>query len=115
MQQEPQLCGVKCALMTTAYLEEYTFKNMYFCVINISQDGSLLSQHVKIQNWIELNNYFSIIIIITITTTNWMTGWWELYPRHTQKGFSSSLCLQTYSGAHPASCRLGTGVPIPGG
>jgi hypothetical protein len=30
------------------------------------------------------------------------------------KGFSSSLCVQTSSGAHPASCTMGTGVPLPG-
>jgi hypothetical protein len=30
------------------------------------------------------------------------------------KGFSSSLCVQTGSGAHPASCPTGTGGPFPG-
>jgi hypothetical protein len=29
--------------------------------------------------------------------------------------FSSSLCVQTGSGAHPASCTMGTGSPFPGG
>jgi hypothetical protein len=29
--------------------------------------------------------------------------------------FSSSLCVQTSSGAHPASCPMGTGGPFPGG
>jgi hypothetical protein len=29
--------------------------------------------------------------------------------------FSSSLCVQTDSGAHPASCPMGTGGPFPGG
>jgi hypothetical protein len=29
--------------------------------------------------------------------------------------FSSSLCVQTGSGAHPASCTMGTGGPFPGG
>jgi hypothetical protein len=28
--------------------------------------------------------------------------------------FSSSLCVQTGSGAHPASCTMNTGGPIPG-
>jgi hypothetical protein len=28
---------------------------------------------------------------------------------------SSSLCVQTASGAHPASCTVGTGGPFPGG
>jgi hypothetical protein len=31
------------------------------------------------------------------------------------KDFSSILCVQTGSGAHPASCTMGTGGPIPGG
>jgi hypothetical protein len=30
------------------------------------------------------------------------------------KDFSSSLCVQTDSGAHPASCTMGTGGPFPG-
>jgi hypothetical protein len=29
--------------------------------------------------------------------------------------FSSSLCVQTGSGAHPASCTIGTGGTFPGG
>jgi hypothetical protein len=29
--------------------------------------------------------------------------------------FSSSLCVQTGSEAHPASCTMGTGGPFPGG
>jgi hypothetical protein len=31
------------------------------------------------------------------------------------KGFSSNLCIQTGSGAHPASCTMGTVGPFPGG
>jgi hypothetical protein len=31
------------------------------------------------------------------------------------KDFSSSLCVQTGSEAHPASCTMGTGGPFPGG
>jgi hypothetical protein len=31
------------------------------------------------------------------------------------KYFSSNLCVQTGSGAHPASCTMGTGGPFPGG
>jgi hypothetical protein len=31
------------------------------------------------------------------------------------KDFSSNLCVQTGSGAHPASCSTGTGGPFPGG
>jgi hypothetical protein len=31
------------------------------------------------------------------------------------RDFSSNLCVQTGSGAHPASCTMGTGGPFPGG
>jgi hypothetical protein len=31
------------------------------------------------------------------------------------KDFSSNLCVQTGSGAHPACCPMGTGGPFPGG
>jgi hypothetical protein len=31
------------------------------------------------------------------------------------KDFSSILCVQTGSEAHPASCTMGTGDPFPGG
>jgi hypothetical protein len=31
------------------------------------------------------------------------------------KDFSCSLCVQTGSEAHPASCTMGTGGPFPGG
>jgi hypothetical protein len=31
------------------------------------------------------------------------------------KDFSSNLCVQTGSGAHPTSCRMGTGGSFPGG
>jgi hypothetical protein len=31
------------------------------------------------------------------------------------KDFSSNLCVQTGSGAHPASCPVGTGGPFPAG
>jgi hypothetical protein len=31
------------------------------------------------------------------------------------KDFYSILCVQTGSGAHPASCLVGTGGPFPGG
>jgi hypothetical protein len=30
------------------------------------------------------------------------------------KDFASILCVQTGSGAHPASCPMGTGGPFPG-
>jgi hypothetical protein len=35
-------------------------------------------------------------------------------PLQRGKDFSSILCIQTGSGAHPASCTMGTGSPFPG-
>jgi hypothetical protein len=35
-------------------------------------------------------------------------------PRQRRNNFSCSLCVQTGSGAHPASCAMGTGDPFPG-
>jgi hypothetical protein len=32
-----------------------------------------------------------------------------------EKDFFSNLCVQTGSGAHPASCTMGTGGNFPGG
>jgi hypothetical protein len=45
-------------------------------------------------------------------TTGWMTG---VRSPTGAEDFSSSLCVQTGSGAHPASCSMGTGGPFPGG
>jgi hypothetical protein len=45
-------------------------------------------------------------------TTGWTTG---VRSPTEAEDFSSSLCVQTGSGAHPASCPKGTGGPFPGG
>jgi hypothetical protein len=45
-------------------------------------------------------------------TTDWTTG---VRPTTEAEDFFSSLCVQTGSGAHPASCPMGTGDPFPGG
>jgi hypothetical protein len=45
--------------------------------------------------------------------TSWTTGRSRIDPRHRRKDFSSSLCVQTGSRAHPASCPMGTGGPFP--
>jgi hypothetical protein len=43
---------------------------------------------------------------------DWMTG---VRSPTEAEDFSSILCVQTGSGAHPASCPMGTGGPFPGG
>jgi hypothetical protein len=45
-------------------------------------------------------------------TTDWTAE--VRYPTEAQD-FSSNLCVQTGSGAHPASCTVGTGGSFPGG
>jgi hypothetical protein len=47
--------------------------------------------------------------------TDWTTGRSRFDPRQGRKDFSSNLCVQTGSGAHPASCTMGIGGPFPGG
>jgi hypothetical protein len=44
-------------------------------------------------------------------TTDWTTG---VQSPAEAKDISSSLCVQTGSGAHPASCTMGSGGPFPG-
>jgi hypothetical protein len=44
-------------------------------------------------------------------TPDWTTG---VRSPTEAEGFSSSLCVQTGSAAHPASCTKGTGGPFPG-
>jgi hypothetical protein len=52
---------------------------------------------------------------MTVTvSTGWTTGRSGFDSRQRRKDFSSSLCVQTGSGAHPASCTMGTGVLSPG-
>jgi len=38
----------------------------------------------------------------------------EVWSLAEARDFSSNLCVQTDSGAHPASCTMGTGGPFPG-
>jgi hypothetical protein len=64
--------------------------NIQFNIENTSQVGAAVAQ----------------------ATTGWTIG--VRSPTGAQD-FSSSLCVQTGSGAHPASYPMGTGVPFPGG
>jgi hypothetical protein len=48
-------------------------------------------------------------------TTDWTTGRSGFDPRQRRKDFSSSLCVQTGSEAHPTSYTLRTGGPFHGG
>jgi hypothetical protein len=46
--------------------------------------------------------------------TGWTTGRSRFHVRQRRKDFSSSLCVQTSSVAHPASSTMGTRSPAPG-
>jgi hypothetical protein len=46
--------------------------------------------------------------------TGWTTGLLKFDPRQRRKNFSSSLCVETGSVAHPASCPMSSGGPLPG-
>jgi hypothetical protein len=46
--------------------------------------------------------------------TGWTTGRSRIDCPQKRKDFSSSLFVQTGSGAHPASCKMGTGGPSAG-
>jgi hypothetical protein len=52
----------------------------------------------------------SVLCLATGLTIRWL----RFDPQQRQKDFFSNLCVQTGSGAHPASCTLGTGGPFPG-
>jgi hypothetical protein len=59
-----------------------------------------------------MSTYRSRVSSGSIVTTGWTTG---VRSPVGAEDFSSSLCVQTGSGAHPASCPMGTGGPFPGG
>jgi hypothetical protein len=46
---------------------------------------------------------------------DWTTGRSRFHHRQRREDFSSDLCVQTGSGAHPASCTMGTVSQFPGG
>jgi hypothetical protein len=50
-----------------------------------------------------------------LVSMDWTTGRSRFDPRQMQEDFSSNLCVWTGSGAHPASCPMGTRSPFPGG
>jgi hypothetical protein len=57
---------------------------------------------------------YTIILSVQCLATGWTTRRLRFDRRQRWKDFSSSLCDQTGSGAHPASCTMGTGGPFPG-
>jgi hypothetical protein len=62
----------------------------------------------NVETFFHLNRY---ITRKKILTTDWTT--WARLPIEA-KDFSSSFCVQIGSGAHPASCLMGTEGPFAG-
>jgi hypothetical protein len=58
---------------------------------------------------------YQVHFIAKCLTTDWTTGQSRFDPRRRRKDFFSRLCVHTGSGAHPASCAMGTEGPFPGG
>jgi hypothetical protein len=86
-------------------------------LINISfmYYGLLCQARQKTFNFTMLLNILSARVAQSVycLTTNWTTG--VRSPTEAEDFFFSSLCVQTGSGAHPASCVMGTVGPFPGG
>jgi hypothetical protein len=53
-----------------------------------------------------------LLVLFCVLYPSWTNG---VRSPTEEEDFSSSLCVQTSSGAHPASCTMGTGGPFPGG
>jgi hypothetical protein len=85
---------------------------------------------MKINYWFEsrlrherLSSYLCVVLfyvwagvaqLVLCLATDWTTGGSRFDPRQRRKDFSSSLCVQTGSGAHPVSCTMRTGGQFPG-
>jgi hypothetical protein len=95
--------------------------SLFVCLISILLDGFRLYLVLRIY----AENFSSNLIVmyrsnmgaavaqaVQCLTTDWITG---VRSPTGEEDFSSSLCVQTGSGIHPASCTMGTGGPFPGG
>jgi hypothetical protein len=72
---------------------------------NIPEDCHIFYSHtLKMMSRVDLSVY--------CLAMGWTTGRSRFDPQQRRKDFSSSLCVHTGSGAHPASCTMGTGGPF---
>jgi hypothetical protein len=71
-----------------------------------------LDHEFRICMYLHLESGAGVAQSVLCLTTDWMTGVWS---QTEAEGVSSSLCVQTGSGTHPASYPMGTGGPFPGG
>jgi hypothetical protein len=70
----------------------------------------LISRHSV---WFPKFSYLFVLVSIYLSSNIYYSLRTER-PSFVLSGFSSNLSVQTGSGAHPASCTMGTGIPFPG-
>jgi hypothetical protein len=76
--------------------------------------GVMLTIHLHLVPRLRINEYYKCYRQLS-QYSDWLrTGRPGFDPRQGQNDFSSILCVQTSSGAHPASYPMGTGGPLPG-
>jgi hypothetical protein len=94
-------------------------KGVCFIVISIIFYDNCVSGMVASGRW----KIIILVLVIKVSlvaqvvwylATGYTTGRTMFDPRQRRKDFSCSLCVQPGSGAHPASCTMGTGGPFPG-
>jgi hypothetical protein len=102
-----------------AVLSPVSCKNIFCLLFKIIIKFSLIESGLAVRVW-RSNCWREFIFdsepgssVSIVLATGWTTGRSSFDPRQWRKNFYSNLCVQTGSGAHPASCRMGTRVPSP--
>jgi hypothetical protein len=85
-----------------------------YSVFNCMWVRNLNTEEDKDQIWVTVAQEKKISSVSIVSGYGWTTGRSRFDPRQTRKKFFCSLCVQAGSGAHPASCTMGTGGPFPG-
>jgi hypothetical protein len=89
---------------------------LVLCKIHHNSKTDCKSMHYACLNTnLILSPVFISVLLLYCLSTGWTTVRLRFDPRQRRKELSSSLCVQTGSGAHPAFCTMGTGGPFPGG
>jgi hypothetical protein len=104
-----RVCGVSCRVVSLSVNQPFVFRYIKFkgakyakVATNSTIGRGSFVQASRVAQWVQC------------LATGWTTGRSRFDPRQRRKDFSSSLCVQTGSGAQPASCTMGTGGPFSG-
>jgi hypothetical protein len=106
----------KCTVFRSHDHRNWTWADFHFCHVFIARNTShKLKQRRAVTNWIWRNysehNRAGIAQSVQCLTTDWTAG--VRSPTQAEE-FASTVCVQTGSGAHPASCTGGTGCSFLG-